>query len=71
MGLGAEAIKYFRKLIIELYGNINQYTFGSANLVGSAALDTTIYYKGANGLDLIAVVQDVTNVPVDNLVFCT
>ncbi|MFB8788459.1 MAG: hypothetical protein U7123_06325 [Potamolinea sp.] len=45
--------------------------FGSANLAGSDALDTTIYGNGINGLDLIAVVQDVTNVPVENLVFFT
>jgi Tol biopolymer transport system component len=37
---------------IELYGNINQYTFGSANLAGSDALDTLIYGNGINGLDL-------------------
>jgi Ca2+-binding RTX toxin-like protein len=56
---------------IELKGNINQYSFGVANLAGMAALDTTIYYNGADGLDLIAVVQDTTNVPLGNLVFFT
>jgi hypothetical protein len=56
---------------IELKGNINAYTFDVANFGGSAAADTTIYYNGIDGLDLIAVVQDATNVTVDNLVFFT
>jgi hypothetical protein len=56
---------------IELKGDISQYTFGVANLAGTAALDTTISYNSASGLDLIAVVQDATNVTVDNLVFFT
>jgi Tol biopolymer transport system component len=43
---------------IELLGDISQYTFGWENLVGRSTLDTTIYYNGTNGPDLIAVVQD-------------
>ena len=54
---------------IELKGDISQYSFGVANLAGRAALDTTIYYNGANGSDLIAVVQDTDSVPAANLVF--
>jgi len=56
---------------IELKGDISQYTFGSENRAGMNTLDTTIYYNGIDGLDLIAVVQDATNVTVDNLVFFT
>jgi Ca2+-binding RTX toxin-like protein len=54
---------------IELKGDISQYTFGSENRAGMNTLDTTIYYNGVNGPDLIAVVQDATNVPLGNLVF--
>jgi Ca2+-binding RTX toxin-like protein len=43
---------------IELKGDISQYTFGSENRAGMSTLDTTIYYNGTNGLDLIGVVQD-------------
>jgi Tol biopolymer transport system component len=57
--------------VIELYGSIDQYTFSSANVVGSATPDTLIYWKVENTLELVAVVQDVTNVPVNNLVFFT
>jgi len=54
---------------IELKGDISQYTFGSENRAGMSTLDTTIYYNGVNSPDLIAVVQDATNVPLGNLVF--
>jgi Ca2+-binding RTX toxin-like protein len=43
---------------IETIGNSSQYSLRSENWSGSSALDTAIYY----GNDLIAVVQDSTNV---------
>lgn len=54
---------------IELKGSIGQYTFKQENILGSATLDTTIYYNGTGGLDLIAVVQDTTTVAASNLLF--
>jgi Tol biopolymer transport system component len=45
--------------VIELKGDASQYTFrDNENFSGTTAFDTTIYYNGANGLDLIGVVQD-------------
>jgi Ca2+-binding RTX toxin-like protein len=47
---------------IELKGNINQYTIIQEDWqIGTAALETSIYYNGANGLDLIGIVQDTGN----------
>jgi Ca2+-binding RTX toxin-like protein len=44
---------------IELKGNISQYTIIQENWGhGTATLDTSIYYNGTNGLDLIGIVQD-------------
>ena len=56
---------------IELKGNINQYTLGVSNIAGMNTLDTTIYYNGIDGLDLIAVVQDATDLSPDRFIFFT
>ncbi len=44
---------------IELKGDLSQYTILQEDwLLGTSALETSIYYNGADGLDLIAIVQD-------------
>ncbi len=47
---------------IEVKGTISQYSLGTGNWAGDSATDTGVYY----GSDLIAVVQDSTNVSLSN-----
>jgi Tol biopolymer transport system component len=57
---------------IELKGDFSQYSFGQAFNYGDVnKADLTISYYGSNGSDLIAVVQDATNLSQDSFIFFT
>ena len=47
---------------IEVTGSSEQYTLITEDKVGSLTLDTSIYYTGGGGQELIGVVQDTSNV---------
>lgn len=47
---------------IQVLGDISQYQLRQENLVGTSASDTSIYYVGDGGKNLIGVVQDSLNV---------
>lgn len=62
--LGAESDR------IQLRGSFSQYTLvKSENRVGSTALDTLIYYSVGGGSNLIAIIQDSTDVIFSDLIF--
>ena len=57
---------------IELKGDFSQYSFGQAFNYGDVnKVDLMISYYGSNGPDLIAVVQDATNLSQDSFIFFT
>ena len=64
LGAGYATITDFNRVqgdkiqLLDLVDTNNQYSLGAGNWQGSNALDTGVFYKG----DLIAVVQDTTNV---------
>jgi Ca2+-binding RTX toxin-like protein len=47
---------------IQVKGSSSQYLLKTENKAGTSALDTSIYYTGGGGEELIGVVQDTTNV---------
>jgi Tol biopolymer transport system component len=57
---------------IELKGDFNQYSFGQVFNYGDVnQADLTISYRGSNGSDLIAVLQDATDLSPDSFIFFT
>jgi Ca2+-binding RTX toxin-like protein len=57
---------------IELKGDFSQYSFGQVFNYGDVnKADLTISYNGSNGSDLIAVLQDATDLSPDSFIFFT